>query len=381
MAKDYKKYFRSGGKTISSKKEKEDDGDKDTEKIVMDEDEFEEEHKNLVKILRSGSKKERMKEGKSQQKELDDYERSEGEKPGEEDNEKEMASGGGLKRSEDYGSKDKPYPSVKSGDFAGGHRSYPIPTKADAVDALRLAGMHGRNDVKSKVYAKYPDLRHNNGGSIYSMMSGEPFQDGGNPYTPENSNKDILSNSMNMGLQAAKIDPLLGLGVGAASFAIGKINQISDKRQLNRQEMMDMGTFQQNQAMNSTYADPNSVYYSAAEGARIDGDGNNANKPKPGKSGSRTVKVDFGHMNTPSTGQKKSTTDTTTANKSVDKMADGGSTIDKVKTEGISLFNMMKDYLMPTTNATKGILPKQTYIPRRNSTGKDFKSIAKAGLR
>lgn len=36
---------------------------------------------------------------------------------------------------------------------------YPIPTKADAVDALRLAGLHGRSDVRSKVYSKYPSLR------------------------------------------------------------------------------------------------------------------------------------------------------------------------------------------------------------------------------
>lgn len=35
----------------------------------------------------------------------------------------------------------------------------PIPTKADAVDALRLAGLHGRSDVRSKVYTKYPSLR------------------------------------------------------------------------------------------------------------------------------------------------------------------------------------------------------------------------------
>lgn len=66
---------------------------------------------------------------------------------------------GGLSRDKDYGSKKKPYPSVAKKDFAGGHRSYPIPTKADAVDALRLAGLHGRNDVKAKVYNKYPELR------------------------------------------------------------------------------------------------------------------------------------------------------------------------------------------------------------------------------
>lgn len=66
---------------------------------------------------------------------------------------------GGLSRDKDYGSKKKPYPSVAKKDFAGRHRSYPIPTKADAVDALRLAGLHGRSDVKAKVYNKYPELR------------------------------------------------------------------------------------------------------------------------------------------------------------------------------------------------------------------------------
>lgn len=66
---------------------------------------------------------------------------------------------GGLSRDKDYGSKKKPYPSVAKKDFAGGHRSYPIPTKTDAVDALRLAGLHDRNDVKAKVYNKYSELR------------------------------------------------------------------------------------------------------------------------------------------------------------------------------------------------------------------------------
>lgn len=73
---------------------------------------------------------------------------------------------GGL-TSKDRGSSKHPYPSVSSKDFAGGGRSYPIPTKADAVDALRLAGLHGRSDVKTKVYSRYPELRKKarNGGS------------------------------------------------------------------------------------------------------------------------------------------------------------------------------------------------------------------------
>lgn len=79
---------------------------------------------------------------------------------------------GGLNRNKDYGSKKKPYPSVAKKDFAGGHRSYPIPTKADAIDALRLAGLHGRNDVKAKVYNKYPELRKKGNVGLVVSISG-----------------------------------------------------------------------------------------------------------------------------------------------------------------------------------------------------------------
>lgn len=79
---------------------------------------------------------------------------------------------GGLSRSKDYGSKSKPYPNVDKKDFAGKNRSYPIPTKADAVDALRLAGLHGRNDIKAKVYSKYPELRKRAKNSgVYTVTS------------------------------------------------------------------------------------------------------------------------------------------------------------------------------------------------------------------
>jgi len=79
---------------------------------------------------------------------------------------------GGLSRSKDYGSKSKPYPKVDKKDFAGKNRSYPIPTKADAIDALRLAGLHGRNDIKAKVYNKYPELRKRaKNGGVYTVTS------------------------------------------------------------------------------------------------------------------------------------------------------------------------------------------------------------------
>ena len=85
---------------------------------------------------------------------------------------------GGLNRKQDYGSKSKSYPKVKTGDFAGSGRSYPIPTRADAVDALRLAGLHGRSDVKTKVYKKYPDLKKKRMGGIredYPTLAGDYY--------------------------------------------------------------------------------------------------------------------------------------------------------------------------------------------------------------
>ncbi|WCF57327.1 putative transmembrane protein [Bacteroides phage PhiCrAssBcn19] len=85
-----------------------------------------------------------------------------------------FAEGGGLSREKNYGSKKKPYPSVPSGDFAGPHRSYPIPTKADARDALRLAGLHGNESVRRKVLAKYPSLKAF-GGSLFNDVVGNNF--------------------------------------------------------------------------------------------------------------------------------------------------------------------------------------------------------------
>lgn len=94
--------------------------------------------------------------------------------------------GGGL-TSKDRGSSKRPYHSVSSKDFAGGGRSYPIPTKADAVDALRLAGLHGRSDVRSKVYSKYPSLRKKSllGSSNHPVKSMRPKALGG-MYIPFN---------------------------------------------------------------------------------------------------------------------------------------------------------------------------------------------------
>lgn len=105
-----------------------------------------------------------------------------------------MAEGGGLDRDQDFGSKKKPYPSVSKGDFAGGNRSYPIPTRADAVDALRLAGLHGRSDVRAKVFAKYPDLKKEFGGDIEGFL-----QTGGYPgYDPDKGTHMIAAGQQSL---------------------------------------------------------------------------------------------------------------------------------------------------------------------------------------
>lgn len=83
-----------------------------------------------------------------------------------------FAKGGNLSRDKDYGSKKKPYPMVPADDFAGPHRSYPIPTNANARDALRLAGLHGDSSVRAKVLAKYPSLRKKAfGGELFNTNS------------------------------------------------------------------------------------------------------------------------------------------------------------------------------------------------------------------
>ena len=99
---------------------------------------------------------------------------------------------GGL-TSKDRGSSKHPYPSVSSKDFAGGNRSYPIPTKADAIDALRLAGLHGRSDVKSKVYSKYPELRKKARDNRPKALDGDEFTPIKGGYYPKSDEQRITN--------------------------------------------------------------------------------------------------------------------------------------------------------------------------------------------
>ena len=99
---------------------------------------------------------------------------------------------GGL-TSKDRGSSKHPYPSVSSKDFAGGNRSYPIPTKADAIDALRLASLHGRSDVKTKVYSKYPELRRNIRDNRPKALDGDEFTPIKGGYYPKSDEQQITN--------------------------------------------------------------------------------------------------------------------------------------------------------------------------------------------
>lgn len=126
--------------------------------------------------------------------------------------------GGGLSRSKDYGSSKKPYPKVKSSDFAGKHRSYPIPTKADARDALRLAGLHGRSDIKAKVYKKYPSLKHANGGELLGLdYYTNQLYDGGPLESPM-----VARSIINPNLTAQAPDPTMTLTQQAVNPIIPK---------------------------------------------------------------------------------------------------------------------------------------------------------------
>ena len=135
--------------------------------------------------------------------------------------------GGGLSRSKDYGSSKKPYPKVKSSDFAGKHRSYPIPTKADARDALRLAGLHGRSDIKAKVYKKYPSLKHANGGELLGLdYYTNQLYDGGPLESPMVARSII---NPNLTVQAPETLTQQGVNpiISKQGFSLGSIDPVS----------------------------------------------------------------------------------------------------------------------------------------------------------
>ena len=114
--------------------------------------------------------------------------------------------GGGL-TSKDRGSSKRPYPSVSSKDFAGGGRSYPIPTKADAVDALG----NGEVTVTAK-RIKPTFMKPNNDAMNLIKVPKEEV-----PYIPQRHNRSrtIFSGGDYLGLG---IDTLAALSTGLVNY-------------------------------------------------------------------------------------------------------------------------------------------------------------------
>lgn len=160
---------------------------------------------------------------------------------------------GGLSRSKDYGSSKKPYPSVNKKDFAGGGRSYPIPTKTDAVDALRLAGLHGRSDVKTKVYKKYPDLKKKRMGGIredYPTLAGDYYgrQEAKTIKALRNARTNPKYQGRNLNLPALSMNNVYG------NLAITPSNRIAIERTNAKYNTTNAEPKTKRQSFNSAFA-------------------------------------------------------------------------------------------------------------------------------
>lgn len=182
-----------------------------------------------------------------------------------------LSEGGGLSRSKDYGSSKKPYPKVKSSDFAGKHRSYPIPTKADARDALRLAGLHGRSDIKAKVYKKYPSLKHANGGELLGLdYYTNQLYDGGPLESPMVSRSIINPNltaqapdpTMTLTQQAVNpIIPKQGIGLGSIDpvSTVSNISTLFSSPKITSQGENQQASVDEENNFDPTYIDVSKV--------------------------------------------------------------------------------------------------------------------------
>lgn len=126
--------------------------------------------------------------------------------------------GGGL-TSKDRGSSKRPYPSVSSKDFAGGGRSYPIPTKADAVDApdydsdYNGGNVLGNGEVTVTAKRIKPTfMKPNNDAMNLIKVPKEEV-----PYIPQRHNRSrtIFSGGDYLGLG---IDTLAALSTGLVNY-------------------------------------------------------------------------------------------------------------------------------------------------------------------
>ena len=182
-----------------------------------------------------------------------------------------LSEGGGLSRSKDYGSSKKPYPKVKSSDFAGKHRSYPIPTKADARDALRLAGLHGRSDIKAKVYKKYPSLKHANGGELLGLdYYTNQLYDGGPLESPMvarsiiNPNLTAQAPDPTMTLTQQAVNPIIpkqGIGLGSIDpvSTVSNISTLFSSPKITSQGENQQASVDEENNFDPTYIDVSKV--------------------------------------------------------------------------------------------------------------------------
>lgn len=102
-------------------------------------------------------------------------------------------------------------------------------------------------------------------GSLMGMMGKGNYTTDSRGVTQVSESSDILGNSMK------KIDPKnpASLVTAAVSFVGGKVQQASEKRRAVREEAQLASDFSRAQQASSVYADPNSVYYSAKDGAPV----------------------------------------------------------------------------------------------------------------
>lgn len=300
---------------------------------------------------------------------------------------------GGLSRDKDYGSKKKPYPSVAKKDFAGGHRSYPIPTKADAVDALRLAGLHGRSDVKAKVYNKYPKLRKKGSNGLIVSISGnvkngllhspsstgglrDKLRDGGRRTNPDSLKADRLWSDRQINKIRYLADRKLNLKSDRSNYTRGYDGRVYFKSWINgKSGEINYGT---NDFYNQTRSGKNALenarpqYYAERKLPLFeDGAGITSGLVRAGWSHGNNKGVSMNNTNIPSLSATKSSGKTPRRGRS--KSSQSTQSI-STKTPPTAVYNRnlpKVEASIPTT------LPVSTNIPAQGTTSSDGKGQGK----
>lgn len=106
--------------------------------------------------------------------------------------------------------------------------------------------------------------------STIGQSSGEFTQDA-TGVTQVSDSGDITKGAIGKGIKAgmATGNPLVGVGLAGLAYVAGKVQQGSERRRALREEDQNASDFQRAQQASSVYSDPNSVYYSAKDGAPV----------------------------------------------------------------------------------------------------------------